>query len=317
MKKLISVVLVCMFCALVPMNAGDDLTVVCTTTALETLVEAVGKEKVNVISLVQPGVCPSHFDVRPSHVADVGGASLVLYHGVEPWLEDLIKASQNEGIERVHVEGPWNTPDFAIAKIKLIQDALSEVDPENADYYRKNAETAVSEINVTANTIKTEAETLEIDSVPVLCMEWQKSFVEWIGFDVAAAYAPPETLSIKDVNDLITTGREKEVVLVVDNLQSGTELGSEIAAQINGYHVVLTNFPDAVPETDTISKMLEYNARQLFDAVTKYREEKGRISDLESQLREEKWKRQVFEVLAAILLVLCMVEAFVLYRRTR
>lgn len=316
MRRLIVIVLVGIL--IIPaVDADENLTVICTTTALKTLTEAVGKDKVDVISLVQPGVCPSHFDVRPSHVAEVGEASLVLYHGMELWLDDLIAASQNTDVEKVQVEGPWNTPDLAAAKIELLRDALSNVDPEHADYYKRNADTAVEELNTVADAIKNEADSLEVDTVTVVCMDWQTSFVEWIGFDVAATYAPPETLSIKDVNDVVTTGKAQHVVLVVDNLQSGTELGSEIAAQINAYHVVLTNYPGAVPGTDTIPEMLEYNANQLFDTLEKYREEKGKISELESQLREEKWKKQVFEALAAVLLVLCIVEAVVLYVRTR
>ncbi len=298
------------------MNAEDNpIIVVCTTTALETLAEAVGKENVDVISLVQPGVCPSHFDVRPSHITEISQASLVLYHGVEPWLEDLIKASQNETVEKVLVQGPWNTPDSAVEKIAVIRNALSQIDPEHANSYTKNAEAAVEEINIMADAMKKEAQELKVDTITVLCMDWQKSFVEWMGFDVASSYAPPETLSIKDVNDLIATGRREGAVLVIDNLQSGTELGSEIAAQIDAYHVVLTNFPGAVPETDTVSKMLEYNARQLLDAVNRYNGEKGRISELESQLREERLKKEFFEVVALVLLVICMVEAVVFYVR--
>ena len=146
-------------------------------------------------------------------------------------------------------------------------------------------------------------------------MEWQKSFVEWMGFNVVGSYAPPETLSIKDVNDLLATGRAEGAALVIDNLQSGTDMGSELAAEIHAQHVVLTNFPNAVPETETIAKMLEYNGRQMLDAVKKYQEEKGKISELESKLEKEIWKKQLFEVIAAVLVVLCIAEAVVLYMR--
>jgi ABC-type Zn uptake system ZnuABC Zn-binding protein ZnuA len=299
----------------VMVSADDTMVIVCTTTALETLAEAVGGEKVDVVSLVQPGVCPSHFDVRPSHVAEVSQASVILYHGVEPWLEDLITASQNETVQSVQLSSPWNTPALAIQKIEAIQDVLSEADPENAEYYKENAEKAIQEINAAAESILENVEPLGVDQVPVLCMEWQKSFVEWMGFNVVGSYAPPETLSIKDVNDLLATGRAEGAALVIDNLQSGTDMGSELAAEIHAQHVVLTNFPNAVPETETIAKMLEYNGRQILDAVKKYQEEKGKISELESKLEEEIWKKQLFEVIAAVLVVLCIAEAVVLYMK--
>lgn len=304
-----------MMSMVVAVNAEDTVKVVCTTTALETMVEEIGQEQVDVISLVQPGVCPSHFDVRPSHITEVSKASLILYHGVEPWLEDLLKASQNETAKKVQVAGGWNTPQLAGEKLALIQEVLSQVDPENSTTYKMNADRALEALNSLADTIKKDAETLNVETITVLCMDWQRSLVEWMGFDVAASYAPPETLSIKDVNELITTGRAQNAALVIDNLQSGTETGSEIAAQINAHHVILTNFPNAIPETETITKMIAYNAQQLLDAAQKYREEEERISELESQLKEEKWKRQLFEVIAAVLLVVCLVEAVVFYIR--
>ena len=299
----------------VSVTAENAITVVCTTTALETLAEAVGGDKVDVISLVQPGVCPSHFDVRPSHIADVGQASLIMYHGTEPWLEDLITASGNQTAEQLQLKGPWNTPALAAQKLEEIRDALVRVDPENSAYYEENAAHAAEKISEVAEAMKADAETLSVDTVPALCMEWQQSFVEWVGFPVVGSYPPPETLSVRDVSDLINTGRTEGAILVIDNLQSGTELGSEIAAEIGGYHVILSNFPNAVPETESIPDMLEYNARQLFDAVKKYNEEKGKISELESQLKEEVRKKKVFEAIAVMLLVLCCVEAVLLYVR--
>jgi ABC-type Zn uptake system ZnuABC Zn-binding protein ZnuA len=236
---------------------------------------------------------------------------------VEPWLDDLLAASQNETVEKIHVAGPWNTPQLAKEKIERVRDALSRVCPEQRDTYMRNADRAVEAIDTVADTIKKDAEPLEVETITVLCMDWQRSFVEWIGFDIAASYAPPETLSVKDVNDLLGIGKEKDVALVCDNLQSGTEIGSEIAAEIHAHHVVLTNFPDAVPETETITKMIQYNARQLLDAAHKYREEQERISDLESQLEEETWKRKLFEAIAGVLLAVCVVEAAVLYVRRK
>ncbi len=300
----------------VTVDADELITVVCTTTALEALAEEVGGDLVTIISLVQPGVCPSHFDVKPSHVAEVKSASVILYHGVEPWLEDLITASGNESVERILLEGRWNTPPFAVSKIEEIRDVLSRTDSENASFYSQNAEQAIEEINQMAEAIQAEAHSLHTEDVPVLCMDWQKSLAEWMGFPVVAAYAPPETLSMKDINDLIATGKNENAILVIDNLQSGTALGAEIAAEIGGYQVVLTNFPRAVPETDTIGDMLEYNAQQLLNAVEKYYKEE-KILELESELEKEKSMRQIFEGIAILLLILCIVEAVVFYMRRK
>lgn len=293
-------------------QASITLTVVCTTTALESMVKEVGREKVDVISLVQPGVCPSHFDVRPSDVADIGRASLVFYHGVEPWLEDLMRASDNKTVEKVMVQGAWNTPELAAKRIEEVRDALTRVEPENTDYFSENAQRAMKEIEEVAETVQEEAQTLDVRGTKVICMEWQKAFVEWMGFTVVASYPSPETLSVKDVHDLVTKGRNEKVVLIIDSLQSGTEVGSQIAEETAAYHVVLTNFPGAVPETDTLAAMIKYNARQLLDGVKKYGEEKGRVMQLESELKKEREKRMIFEVGTGVLLFVCVIEALLI-----
>lgn len=288
-------------------------TIVCTTSVLQVVTEQVGGSAVEVVSLVQPGVCPSHFDVRPSHIDAVNTASLILYHGVEPWLEQLVAASTNTTVEQRVLKGPWNAPVFAVQKIEAVRDALIQVDPENAEYYKENAEKAIADIQTVGDTIK-EAASLAVDSTPVICMEWQQYLVEWMGFTIVRTYGPPETLSLKDINELIDAGRKNGVCLVIDNLQSGTFVGAEIAASIGAEHVVLTNFPNAVPGTDTLSAMIAYNADQLLRAV---QYQNDTVTELEFALQKEVSKRQAYQVLAAVFFVVCLVEAVVIYVRQR
>ncbi|MGD2248588.1 MAG: metal ABC transporter substrate-binding protein [Candidatus Methanofastidiosia archaeon] len=316
MKKRLLVVILAL--VLVPAAQVEcspgQVTVVCTTTALQSVVQQVGGTHVDVITLVQPGICPSHFDVRPSHVADIQKAQLVLYHGMESWLQGLITASGNETITQVQVVGPWNTPELALEKIDTIKDALIAVDPENSQYYTENCNTARTELSDLATTILNKASAEHVKEISVICMEWQKFIVEWMGFSVADTYDPPETLSVKDVNSLIQTGHTYNAVLVIDSLQSGTNVGSQIAADIGAYHVVLTNFPYAVPETDTLAQMIEYNANQLLTAVQTYQEHKT-IAELEHTLTKERQTTDIFQAVCVILLIVCIAEAVLLYTR--
>ena len=299
MKKIGSILLVIVLFSMVSINADEKVKIVCTTTILETFAKEIGGEKVEVISLVQPGVCPAHFDMRPSNVYDVSEASLILYHGFEPWLDDLINSSGNRDVKKVLLKGSWSTPDSAIQKIEEIKNALSEVSPENAEYFDENADKTIENIRETAESIKKEAESIGVRNIDVICMEWQKEFVEWIGFNIVATYGPPEKVSMKDVNEIT----KKKAVLVIDNLQSGTKLGSQIASEIGAYHVILTNFPNAVPETETFSEMMEYNADHLFNAVKS-----------ESETPEE--SSDAFKITSVILAALCA-GIVVLYLRKR
>ncbi|MEA1993031.1 MAG: metal ABC transporter substrate-binding protein [Euryarchaeota archaeon] len=299
MKKIGCIIALMILLSMVStINAEEKKTVICTTTVIESFVEEIGREKVEVISLVQPGTCPAHFDITPGDVHNVSNASLIIYSGIEPWLDDLIKSSGNEDVKKVLTEGEWNTPEHIIEKMREIRDALSDVNPTNAEYYEKNAEEAIKKIKETGEEIQKDADSLNVKNKDVICMQWQKQFVEWMGFNVVATYGPPEKVSMKDINELT----KKKAILVIDNLQSGTKLGSQIAAEIGARHVILTNFPNAIPKTETLDKMIQYNADQLFNAV-------------KAQNPKETEESHILELILALIAVAALLT--VLYTRKK
>ena len=247
--------------------------VIATTAILADFAEAVGGDLIEVYTITPSGICPAHYDIKPSDVRAVAQASLVLYHGIEPWLDDLITASGNADVERVQLKGPWNIPPRAVEIVGKIAEALAEVDPTDAEYFQSSSQSYQAEITALAEELQTEAGELGVSEAKAIVMQWQQGFVEWLGFEVVATYPPPEMLSLKEVNELIQTGREQGVALVVDNLQSGPDFGARLAYEIGAVHVVLTNFPGALPRTATYLEMLRYNAEQLFEALKTYRGE--------------------------------------------
>ena len=82
-------------------SSAEKIKVICTTTTMKYFVQEVGGDRVDAISLVQPGICPDHFDVRPSVVSEINDSSLVVYHGVEPWIDSMINASENKDVKKL------------------------------------------------------------------------------------------------------------------------------------------------------------------------------------------------------------------------
>jgi hypothetical protein len=148
-------------------------------------------------------------------------------------------------------------------------------------------------------------------AVMVVCMNWQKAFVESAGFQVVATYNPPETLSAGDISDLVDAAEREGVALVVDNFQVDVEFGKSIADEVGAEHVVLTNFPGAIPGTESLAEMFRYNAEQLYKAVDAWRHT--------STLREEKASLEdqvtLYQVTTVIALVVAGVEAVFIYTK--
>ena len=144
-------------------------------------------------------------------------------------------------------------------------------------------------------------------------MAWLQTFIESAGFNVVATYNPPETLSAGDITTLLETARNEGVALVVDNLQIDTEFGAGIASQVGAEHVVLTNFPGAIPKTETLSKMLRYNAEQLFNGTVTWRS----TSTLRAERVELQNQVAIFQITTSLAVVVVAVEAVLLYARRK
>ncbi len=242
--------------------AAAEMNVVATTTVLEDLVKQVGGDEVTVTSIVSSSICPGHWDLKPSQVNAIAEADLIVQHGIEGWLPPL-----EEGQRLEKLPGIWNTPQAASEKVQKIQAVLTEMDPENADLYQAGLEAFSAEMGEIEANLTGRAAEAGADQVKVLCMEWQTDFVSSLGFEVVQTYGSEETLSMKDVADLITAGKDEGVSIVVANLQSGTALGEQMANEIGAEYVILTNFPGAVEGTDTIQQMIRYNGEAMLAAV--------------------------------------------------
>ncbi|RLE27263.1 hypothetical protein DRJ54_07965 [Candidatus Acetothermia bacterium] len=250
-----------------PALAQGSLPVVATSAVLADLTEKVGGELVGVTTIIPAGFCPAHYDLRPSDLLAVAQAELVLYHGIEPWLETLL-GNVNPEAKVIKLPGPWNMPQAMIDKAQAIAAALGELLPEEAEAFSHRAEEFASQVQTLGEELLARAEELSLPQIPAIVMQWQAGFATWLGLDVVATFLPEERLSLKDLAELSVQGREAGVLLVIDNLQSGVSFGARLAHELGAVHVVLTNFPGALPGAVDLPSMLRVNAEAIFSAVS-------------------------------------------------
>lgn len=264
MRKLL---LIAAFTAVaLPLWGAEPVRVVATSAVLGNIADEVGGDAVTVTVIIPPGFCPAHYDLKPSDLLAVAEADLVLYHGFEPWIETFL-ARVNPGARVLALKGPWNTPEPLIAKAEAIAQALGEVCPEEAEGFAARAEDFVAAVRAWADGARSRAAELNLTDIKAIVMQWQAGFAKWLGLEVVATYPPEERLSLKDLAELVAKGREAGVDLVIDNLQSGVSFGAKLAHALGAVHVVLTNFPGALPGTPDLPSMLAANAEAVFSAV--------------------------------------------------
>jgi ABC-type Zn uptake system ZnuABC Zn-binding protein ZnuA len=282
--------------------------IVCTTNAIGTIVQELLGDTADVVVLVQPGLCPADFDMKPSDVYAVSNAEILFHQNIpgEFWLQGLLDAAGNTNLTQVAIPGVYNTPEGAKNYIRWVGGNVSQI--LDIDLESKTS-AMLADVNAVSSWMMDQADALQASAVKVICMQWLKTFVESVGYTVVATYNPPETLSTGDIHDLIVTAQSEEVALIVDNLQIDTDFGRGIASEVGAEHVVLTNFPGAIPGTENLSRMFRYNAEQLFNGTTTWRS----TSTLRAEREELKNQVAVFQITTSLAVVVAGAEAVWLY----
>ena len=280
--------------------------VVCTTTVLSSIVVDLAGDLVSVDVISSPAVCPAHYDVRPSDVEAFRDADLILAHGFEPWVDDLKEASGSKA-PIVRIKGAWNSP----KALKEIYTKVSEALRDNLGIdVSDRLNRSLKSIDSLESWLKEVSKENSFEGKPVVCMLFQKGFVSSLGFKIVAVYGPPEKVSAKQYEAIIRNATDHHAILVIDNVQSGTDLGKKIASEIGAVEVALTNFPQTAPNLNNMTQVMEWNAQKIVDAL-KNAELMGEVSSLKGQI--EIWRTSTIAtligaVLEAIIIVVLLMR---------
>jgi len=235
--------------------------------------------KLEIHNLIPPGMCPGHYDVKPSDIETLANSKALIIHN---WQQDkanitgLIEAANNPNlsIKVIDVKDAPMIPKVQAETVDKIAQALSDIDPKNSAYYRERADRRTQSVLAKGEEIKNRLQEVKAGEVKVICMEHQAGFAKWAGFDIVATYSRPEELSVAEVEQLVTKAKQAGVALVIDNLQSGGVRKSEVMAQdIGARQVTISNFPGGFEGTETWEKAIDKNVDLLLEALAQWRQE--------------------------------------------
>jgi len=291
-------------------------TIICTNSILADFTKNILKDNVKIDYIMPASACPIHFDTSPSDVSKISSANIIISLGMEPWLADLLDNSDNSNYSEIKCSqlGEWNIPSGAKKYVKIIRDGLSIILPSQNITIQANAKEYIEKINSTAENLKEMIITNGFTGKKIISMEWYKDYLEWLGLNVTHYYAPPERLSTQDIFNVTKAASAGDVCAIIDNFQSGTDFGANIASKSGSIHLIFTNFPGAIPNTDTYLDMITYNNQQLVKGITAYEYKKGEISDLENRVSSLEIERNIYSI-GIIILALFAFIMIVLYKK--
>lgn len=152
-------------------NAAEAsrLKVSVTFDAMAEFAQAVGKDKIDISTIIPAGIEPHDFEPKAADIARLTSAEVFIYNGLgmETWVETAVNAADNDTLIVInaseHAEALKNNDDEdsghdgydphiwlsikgAEAQVLMIARGLSEADSENKAFYQENADEYIREL---------------------------------------------------------------------------------------------------------------------------------------------------------------------------
>ena len=273
-----------------PLEAKERLNVVASFSILADFVREVGGERVEVTTLVGANGDVHVYTPAPQDVKKIADARLVFVNGLglEGWLTRLLQSSPGKPSVVVVTNGitplrlgsqadphAWQSVENAKVYVKNIRDALVQADVADADYFRRNADRYLVELDALDRAVRNEVEKIPPERRKVISTHYAFGYfarsygVEFIAPSGVSTEAEP---SAGDVAAIITRIKRDEVPAVfLENISDDRlmrRISEETGAAVGGtlYSDSLTDEKGVAP---TYIAMVNHNIRALTSALSR------------------------------------------------
>lgn len=177
-------------------TSEDKLVVLSTFTIISDMVSEVGGDKIEAISLTKPGAEIHGYEPTPSDLVQASQADIIFENGMnlELWTEKLRSSipdvpviTISEGVEVIDISGDvyagkpnphaWMSPEQGLVYVENIRRALTELQPENADYFAERANTYSAEIRAVGESLKLSMQALPANNRVLVTCEGAFSYL--------------------------------------------------------------------------------------------------------------------------------------------
>lgn len=254
---------------------------------LQEFSQQVGQEKVDTKLLVPIGIEPHDWEPTIKDIQQMQKSDLIIINGIgfESWLDKLneinykgvvvdtslgittnsnISASQNHMLSNdPHI---WLNPVFAKIQVQNIANAFSNSDPQNQQYYQKNAANYIHELDLLDSKIRTELSGCKHDFIAFhYAFSYFADEYNLTQHTIISSYVPHVEPTAKTLEDIINKARDLNLKIIFTEETADPKTSQVIANEIGGKILVLSPIEIANNET-YISKMTE-NLNNLKEAL--------------------------------------------------
>ncbi|TMJ02169.1 MAG: zinc ABC transporter substrate-binding protein [Alphaproteobacteria bacterium] len=290
--------LVAACCALAfPAHAQDRIDVVTTTTDLRSLTEAVGGERVAVVSIVPAGMDAEEYQAKPQDVSRLRNARMIVRVGLDYdlWAERLLLQAGNSAIRRggpgyvdasygiatlevrgmsvgpgdghAHGNGNphyWLDPKNAEIVTGTILEALTRLDPANARSYQANRSAFLARLQL--KLAEWEAKLTSLRGMPLVAYHnsWpyfaRRFRLDFVAFIEMKPGVPPSPAHLAEI---IRSMRARNVKIVVREPHEPKRDVDFVAGKAGAAVVTLAASVGALPQAGDYIALFDANVAAL------------------------------------------------------
>lgn len=220
-----------------------------------------------VLRLAEAGMCPGHFDFRPSQVAQLGQCRLLLRFDFQAPLGRKIQGlCPSLPIEPIRVEAGLCEPKTYLSACRQSADILVRSGLLTAGSARVRLEQVTSRVNQAAAEATARFERAGLAGTSILTSMHQSAFCRWLGLKVVGTFREADSAGVEELDQAVQAGRTGGVRLVVANRPEGRRAADALAKSLGAQVVVLGNFPDPQEGHVLFDDLLRTNVDLLIQA---------------------------------------------------
>src|SRR5215217_6354665 len=268
-------------------GAGGGLRVVATSTQVADLAANVGGDRVQVTSLLKPGIDPHDYEPSPADIDAIAHADLVLENGVglEAWLGDTVDSSgfdgpvvdTSQGVRLRMVGGApdphiWQDPGNAERMAANIERGLAAAEPAAAPTFKANLAAYTRQLEALDAEVQRQVDSLANRKV-VTDHDAFGYYLDRYGLELVGSVIPSfdssAELAGRDIRDLVAKVRATRVRAIFSETTLparaaetiGREAGVEVVTGDDALYGDSLGPPGS--DGDTYLRMIRHNTRTI------------------------------------------------------
>lgn len=291
------------------LQASGRLNAAATTTSLADIAGQVGKEKITVYAIASPKQDIHHYAPTPKDVLKVRKADVLIHEGLdlEAWRQPLIDAAGNmrflgqdqanvidasRGITLLEIpaslsrsEGDIHAfgnphyiagPENAGIIARTIAEQLAQISPEDAEYFRKNAEDFNRRLDEKMKEWKERLAPFRGAPVVTYHRSWSY-FAKAFGLEITGEIEPKPGIppTARHLSELMQTIREKRVKVIIREPFEDSSAPARVAEQTGAQVVTLSQAVGEPKSAKDYIGMMDENVQALEAALKRGSEQHG------------------------------------------